>query len=463
MKESQAEPELIATAPCGTREAEPGSEAFPALPEARSSVADGFRAGGMLRRWTPILLKFVSVQMIVQAIGFGAGILILRNLPKREYALYTLCNTILAAVLVLSDGGISSAMTAIGGRVWHDRSRLSQLIRTALQLRRLLATFALPVVIAALVWLLRRNGARPDKIAVLVSIVLAGCGLELVTRIYAVALRLKSEVREIQKQALVSSTVKVAVIATAVLVRFNVEIATLAVVAGFAVQYAMLQRWGRTHLDAHVAPDPEMRREIVSVVRRQSPHTIYYCLQAQIMVWLISIFGNAERVAEVGALSRLAVVFSILSALMSDLLFPAFARTQHPAMVRLRYLQILIVFLTISGSLIAMVALFPSQVLSVLGSRYSGLHREGVLMAVSTVLGTLAGVTWSLNTTRAWIVPAALYIPAALALQVVLIHFLDLSTVRGVLTLSIFTAVPDAAWAIGLAALRIRRLQATAG
>ncbi len=457
MNDSQAGPELIATAPCGTREAEPGSELFPP-PAAEPPVVAAPPAGGMLRRWTPILLKFASVQLVVQAIGFGTGILILRNLPKREYALYTLCNTILAAVLVLSDGGISSAMTAIGGRVWHDRGRLSQLMRTALRLRRLMASVALPVVITALVWLLRRNGAGPDQIAVLVTIVLVGCGLELVTRIYAVALRLKSEVREIQKQGLVSAMVKFAVVATAVSVRFNVEIATLSVVAGFAVQYWMLQKWGHTHLDAHAEPDPEMRREIISVVRRQSPHTVYYCLQAQIMVWLISIFGNADRVAEVGALSRLAVVFSILSALMSDLLFPAFARTQHPAMVRLRYLQILIVFLMASGTLIAVVALFPGQVLSVLGARYSGLHREGVLMAVSSVLVTLAGVTWSLNSARAWIVPPALYIPVAVVLQVVLIHLLNLSTVQGVLTLSILTAIPDAAWAIGLTILRIRRM-----
>jgi len=455
VNDSQAGPELIATAPCGTREAEPGSELFP--PPAAEPPA-----GGMLRRWTPILLKFASVQLVVQAIGFGTGILILRNLPKREYALYTLCNTILAAVLVLSDGGISSAMTAIGGGVWHDRGRLSQLMRTALRLRRLMASVALPVVITALVWLLRRNGAGPDKIAVLVTIVLVGCGLELVTRIYAVALRLKSEVREIQKQGLVSAMVKFAVVATAVSVRFNVEIATLSVVAGFAVQYWMLQKWGHTHLDAHAEPDPEMRREIISVVRRQSPHTVYYCLQAQIMVWLISIFGNADRVAEVGALSRLAVVFSILSALMSELLFPAFARIQSPPMVRKRYLQIIFAFAAMSASILCLVALFPTQVLAVLGKQYSHLQREGILMAASSVLGALAGLTWGLNTSRAWIVPPMKFIPVIIVIQVVLVYFLDLSTVRGVLVLSILTAIPSVAWAMGYALLRIHKLQAFA-
>jgi len=431
-------------------------------PEAAGVDAPGWSAGieasTTLRRWTPILLKFASVQLGVQAIGFAAGILVVRNLSKAEYAYYTLCNSMLATVLVLSDGGISSALSSIGGRVWSDRGRLSQLMRTALRLRRVMAAVTLPIVISVLVWLLWRNGAPPGKIAILLVIVVVGCGLELVTRIYAVALRLRSEVRQIQRQALVSAMVKFALIAAA-LVWLNVDIALLAVVAGFAVQYWMMRKWSRAQLDADAASDPQMRREIVSVVRRQSPHAIYYCLQSQIVIWLISIFGNAERVAEVGALARLAVVFSILSAVTSDLLFPAFARTQDPGMVRRRYLQIVLAFVVMSGMLICLVALFPAQVLSVLGARYSGLAREGVLMAVSSVVGAVAGLVWGLNASRAWIIPPVQFIPVILLIQIGLAVFLDLSTVRGVLLFSTVTALSGVVWSIGFALLRMHRLQ----
>lgn len=432
-------------------------------PEALRVDAPGWSAGieasTTLRRWTPILLKFASVQLGVQAIGFAAGILVVRNLSKAEYAYYTLCNSMLATVLVLSDGGISSAVSSIGGRVWSDRGRLSQLMQTALRLRRVMAAVTLPIVISVLVWLLWRNGAPPGKIAILLVIVLVGCGLELVTRIYAVALRLRSEVRQIQRQALVSTMIRFALIAAALMVWLNVEIALLAVVAGFAVQYWMMRTWSRAQLDTDAAPDPQMRGEIVSVVRRQSPHAIYYCLQSQIVIWLISIFGNAERVAEVGALTRLAVVFSILSAVTSDLLFPAFARTQDPGMVRRRYLQIVLAFVVMSGMLICLVALFPAQVLSVLGARYSGLAREGVLMAVSSVVGAVAGLVWGLNASRAWIIPPVQFIPVILLIQIGLAVFLDLSTVRGVLLFSMFSALATVLWAIVFALARIHNLQ----
>jgi hypothetical protein len=420
----------------------------------------GVEASATLRRWMPVLLKFASVQAAAQAIGFASGILVVRNLPKQEYALYTLCNTMLATVLLFADGGIGSALKAIGGRVWHDRGRLSQLIQTAMQLRRLLAAIILPVVITVLVWLLWRNGAPAGKIAMLVPIVLAGCGLELVTRVYAVALRLKSEVRQLQRQALLSAVVRFVLVASAVTVWFNIEVAILGVVSGFAVQYWMMRNWSRPHLDADAAPDPEMRREIVSVVRKQSPHLAYYCVQAQITVWLISVFGSAERVAEVGALGRLAVVFSILSAVAGDVLFPAFARTQDPARVRRQYLQMVLAFTGLCACLLAVVALFPGPVLAVLGPQYRNLHREGVLMALCAVMGVMEGLTWELNITRAWIAPPEKFIPFDIAVMAVLIYFLDLSTVRGILMLSILSAVPSIAWAMGFAFFSMRKEQA---
>lgn len=416
----------------------------------------------LLKRWMPILVKFASVQVVVQVINFAAGILVIRNLPKPEYALYTLGNTMLATMLVLADSGISNALTAIGGRVWQDTHRLSQLIKTAAQLRRWLAIVAFPVVVPVLIWLLMQNGASVLRTVILVAAVLVGCGLELITRIYAVALRLKSAIRQIQNQALVSAVVKCAIVGIAALLWFNVEIAIFAVVAGYAVQYWMLHRWLAVNLDTHASGDPEMRSEILAVVRKQAPLTIYYCIQSQITVWLISIFGNVNSVADVGALGRLAVVFSILGSVTSELVFPAFARVQDAQMVRRRYFQIICGFAAISSLLVSVVAVFPGQVLAVLGHQYSHLQTEGVLMAISSVLGVIAGLVWGLNSARAWIVPPTRFIPFAIAIQVVLVYFLNLSTVRGVVVLSIFSTIPSIAWAMSFAVLRINRLSASA-
>jgi hypothetical protein len=286
--------------------------------------------------------------------------------------------------------------------------------------------------------------------------VLVGCGLELVTRIYAVALRLKSEIRQIQNQALVASLLKFAIVGIAVLVWFNVEIAIFAVVAGYAVQYWMLHRWSAEHLDAHAPSDPEMRTGILAVVKKQAPHTIYYCLQGQITIWMISIFGNADSVADVGALGRLSVVFTILATLTAEVVFPAFARIQNAQLLRRRYYQIIAGYVAVSALLVGAVALFPRQVIWILGSRYHGLQTEVIFMACSAVLGSLYGVVWGLTITRAWIVSPLKFIPATIAVQAALVFALNLSTVRGVLLFSIFSTIPGIVWLVWFGVSKMR-------
>src|ERR1700730_9275637 len=221
-----------------------------------------------VQKWFPILVKFTSIQVIVQTLGFAAGILIVRGLPKREYAFYTIGNTMLATILLLADSGISSALTAIGGRVWQDNHRLGSLLNTALQLRRQLAVLTMLIVVPVLIWLLRQNGAKALATAVLVLAVLAGSGLELITRIYGIALRLRSEIRQIQKQALLAALVKLALIAIAASVFLNATIAIFAVVLGYAVKFWMLRRWTSQEIDTEAPADPAMRSEIMAVIRK---------------------------------------------------------------------------------------------------------------------------------------------------------------------------------------------------
>jgi O-antigen/teichoic acid export membrane protein len=404
-----------------------------------------------VQKWFPILVKFTSIQVIVQTLGFAAGILIVRGLPKREYAFYTIGNTMLATILLLADSGISSALTAIGGRVWQDSHRLGSLLTTALQLRRQLAMLTVFVVVPVLIWLLRQNGANALVTVGLVLAVLAGSGLELITRIYAVVLRLRSEIRQIQNQALMAALVKLAAVGIALFIFFNAIVAIATVVLGYAVQFWMLRRWVRREIDTSAPGDPAMRSEIIAVLRRQGPHSVYYCLQGQITVWLISVFGNSESVANVGALGRLVAVFALLSTVMIEVVLPAFARIRSANQLRRRYFQILFGYSAISALSLGVVAMFPGQILSVLGRQYSDLRSDGILMAACAVVSTISGLLWAINSSRAWIVSPAVLIPCTIAVQATLASILDLSTVRGVLLLTMYSWVPSIVLSLWLA------------
>ena len=429
----------------------------------REASAPGFtasEASATLRRWTPILLKFASVQMVVQALGFAGGILIVRSLPKQEYALYTLGNMMLAMILVLADSGIGSSMTAIGGRLWQDNNKLGILVKTAMQLRHQMALGIIVIVLPALTWLLVRNGASPLTTATIVLAVLAGCGLELVTRVYAIVLRLKSEFRQIQKQALVGAIVKLAALALALSLYFNAATAMLSVAAAYAVQFWMLRRWAHGALNMDASPDPGIRSEMLPVIRRQSFHALHHCLESQITIWLISIFGSTENVANVGALGRLALLFSIFATIITEIVAPAFARIQSPAQVSRRYWQLVICYGFFCACIVAVIAAFPRQTIWVLGSQYADLQKYGVLIALSMVTAAMGDLLLGLNAARAWIVPPLTYYPFSLAILALLVWRLNLATIRGVLWLGILSDVPIVSTLIFYAVIRMRRMQA---
>ena len=83
-----------------------------------------------------IVGNFAFVQAVVQVIGFLSGILLIRHLDQREYAYFTIANTMQGTLNILADIGISIGLVSIGGRVWQDRYRFGQLVNTALGLRR---------------------------------------------------------------------------------------------------------------------------------------------------------------------------------------------------------------------------------------------------------------------------------------------------------------------------------------
>src|SRR5580765_5711244 len=103
--------------------------------------------------------SFAIVQAIVQVVGFLSGILLIRHLDQREYAYFTIANTMQGTLNTLADIGISVGLVSIGGRVWQDRNRFGQLIKTASNLRRKLGAIAAIAVTPILFLMLVKNGA----------------------------------------------------------------------------------------------------------------------------------------------------------------------------------------------------------------------------------------------------------------------------------------------------------------
>lgn len=398
-----------------------------------------------------IVGNFALVQAGVQVIGFLSGILLVRWLSQREYAYFTIANTMQGTINLLADIGISVGLVSIGGRVWHDRYRFGQLINAALGVRRRLGALAIVVVTPIMYSMLVKNGASSLYTAVLIGAVLAGLVIQLSIGVLSVVPRLRSDIGRIQVIDVTGAVVRLLLLTALLFISLkagvtwlNASVAVAIATAVLLLQYAMLRHYATGVVDLNALENAEDRHEIIRLTRHLAANAVFYCLQGQITIFLISFFAHhVNAVAEVGALGRLAMIFTVLSNLLANVFVPAFARCQSRRKLRWLYAAILGGVAAFSLAVLAFAALFPEQFLFVLGSKYAHLRYELLLMVGGAVIGSLTGTFWALNASKAWVAGAWLYIPLTLATQIALIPYTDFSTVTGVLMFNLLSAVPN--------------------
>jgi len=390
-----------------------------------------------------MLGKFVSIQFAVQALAALSGLLLVRVMSQREYAYFTIAASMLSTMALLADTGLSIGLSAIGGKVWQDPYKFGQLVATTMRLRRYLAAAAVAVVAPILLWMLISKGASFRYAGMIGVLVLAGFNYQLTTGVLLAVPRLLGQVSRIQRLDLFSALGRVLLLVVAYFVFLNAATAVLATVAVLGLQYVALRRMVVGGIDTHAPVDPEYRRTLLGIIKSGAPTTIFYCVQGQATVWVMSVFGNTQNVAEIGALGRLGIIFAVIGSVMTTIILPRFAKYASREVLERRFVQITGGFVTFGLALVAAAAVVPGVFLWILGSRYALLRHELLLMMVLTVVKSTAEAMWSLNASKAWIKHSWLNVPGTLGMQVLLVMLLDLSTLRGVLLFGIFSLVPS--------------------
>lgn len=391
--------------------------------------------------WVKTLSKFLSIQFLVQILGFVSGLLIIRTLSKEDYAYLTIANSMQGTMNILADSGVSVGLSAIGGKVWQDRNRFGQLINTSMALRRWFGLIVVVVITPIMIWMLINNQAPISYIILITGAILIELYFYLEIAVLGTIPRMHSQVSLIQNLDLVAAASRLILLSIAYLSYLNAVVAAFASMIASGLQSFFLKRSVLDKVDNNAQVNNDDRKYVFNVVKNLLPGAIFYSIQGQLTVVFISVFGNTQQIAEIGALGRLAILFTLINSVMSSVVLPSFARCQSVSLLRKRYIQIVFVFLGLGLALLSLATMFPKQILSILGNNYSNLERELVWMIASTVVASIGGVMWSLCSVKGWVEKAWIEIPVRISLQIILLIVLDISTVRGVLIFTLISSL----------------------
>lgn len=395
-----------------------------------------------IREWSRLILFTGSAQLIVQAVGFVGGILVIRMLPMHEYALYTLANTMLGTMTILADGGIASGVMALGGKVWRDKARLGAVIETGMALRRKFAIFSILISIPVLLYLLNKHGASWLMSVLIVLSIIPAFLSSLSGSLLDVPLKLHQDVRPLQRLQIRANLGRLLLLA---LTMFVFPFAAIAIACGGVAQgwsNFQLRKISTSYTDRPRSVDSNIEKNLLSVVKRSMPGAIYFSISSQLSIWLLSIFGSSSAIAHVGALSRVSAVLAVVGMVFNILAVPRFARSSQNANVLLyQYLLYQAALLLVLAILWLISSSFGNEILWVLGDSYDGLEKELVIAVLASIFGVVSSATNRLNASRNYIWKPYVFYPIILLTQIVLISNLSFTTVYEALVLSLATNI----------------------
>lgn len=413
---------------------------------------------GLTGRRLRQLLSVGGAQTVVQVVGFIAGIVLVRHMEPVDYGYMTLALSLLGAANVLTDLGLSAAVMSSGGRLVTRGLPLRSLTTDAADLHRRIAVWVLPLLAPCSAWMLWRLGAPAWQVGALTLLLTATTLFSVRSALALAALRvLGGHISYQQGLDLALNVTRLVLFMLAAWAALSAPSALAVVLLLSIAQWMLLSRRLAAADRAGILPGSSHRLELREHVRRQAPNSLYYLVSSQIALWLISLLGNAEQVAQAGALGRLAAAFAIVGSVSAVLLQPYFARQQGRTELATAFAWTNAFFALALTTLLWLGFTHPTALLWVLGGHYGGLHDELPWMLCATTFAAWGGTLYSLGTVRGWVQPVGLSVAVGIAAVVFAASQVDVSSVRGAFMINTSIGVAGTALSFGYLALQIRR------
>jgi O-antigen/teichoic acid export membrane protein len=394
------------------------------------------------RRWLGILSAYFSTQTVLQLLGFATGVLLIRSMPVREFALYTLAFSVVTFFNFITDLGSTTSLLHFYHRAAREGEPFEPYLAAVLSLRRAAFLLGASAVVIAFPYAAAAQGYGGWQIALVTVGIVAGVWFQIQTSIRLLTLRLHDRYARSYRAEVGGTALRLllagGMVATRQLAAW-IGVAATAVSSGLSAALARPEAPPKAP-DAPAVDLSPYRRRVVRFLLPTLPSALYFAVQGPLLVWLSATFGSTRTIAEVGALGRLGLAVGMFSSLIGIVFLPRLARIVDERHYLVRFLQFGALLLAVAGGLLAFAALFPRALLFVLGAHYSGLNSELLLVIGGAGLSLLDGYLVSVNIARSWTRWQTGFLIVQVATQAGLIALFPLTSTYNVLRFNFLSA-----------------------
>lgn len=349
-----------------------------------------------LLRWSALIGRFLTGQLVVQLVNLIAGFLILRYLSIQEYAIYLLASLLLSVASVGSDMGVSHAVISIGAPIRDDKAAFGGLLRSAMILRRQFFVLAVPVVLVIAYIVLHDIESPFFAVIAATALAIVTAWVRQSVTLGVSVLNAHHDSSSLMRAGLSSALCRL-ILVTIFCRAEPYAVTALGINLAGELLYAwLLSRFCSKYSIARGASNQNFSARLLEFTKPLIPSILYALLQGQISLFLLGIAGATRAVAEVGALGRLGQLFVVLGMVNGFFIQPYFARIQDCRNFANRAIQVIAVLIVAFSVVTASTLIWPDLWLAILGEKYKGLAGELVIAVAGAQLSLAGGVIYTM-------------------------------------------------------------------
>lgn len=394
----------------------------------------------VLKKWFKIVSIFFLGQGAYQSIQLLSGFLLINWLSIESYAQYSIAFAFQGTAHMLVEAGFSGSIIALVGNRINDKKILGNYIKSGKYYRnRLFVIIAIACILLFPILTAKHQWPLTVTILLLVSILMniffSGNG-----SYYSAPLKMQHKLKDIYSIQIKNGSIRLLLIGifyfcstlNAWLAAFTTTFITIT--DGLAFR----KKAEPYIIEPEIAPE-NTRKEMVAYLSPIMPSLVFAAFQGQIMLFIISIFGETQSIAEVGALGRLGQIFLIFQVAGSTLVVPYLAKQNRKGLTKK-----IVLILVIAGLACLFTTIFayilPQPFLWVMGAKYAHLNEEVGLLVLNASIVFVNVLMWNIICSRKWLwnwIPFVSITLGILTPILLVSSSMDLSTTRNVLIFSI--------------------------
>jgi O-antigen/teichoic acid export membrane protein len=370
------------------------------------------------RRAVAIVATFFFGQGALQGLQFLAGLYLVRMLSIEAYAQFGLAYAFQVSMGSLMDLGFTSTIIPLVGEHRDNRQLVGRYVRSAKYLRDRTFWVLAPFAAMAFFAIMHKHHWHWGLQVLLVLSVLVTLHSSGRVSYFSAPLLIFGRMREYYvPQTLAVFGRLVAYVVCGLAGVLNAWVAAGFMALNVATNGALFEKSAKRYMDWPAANNHAINREVLRYIIPATPAIIFSAFQAQISLFLISIFGQTTNIAEVAALGKLGQLFAVMMTFNVVVIEPYIARLSRERLLS-HYLSFLAVTALLCVPVVLVAFEFPAPFLWVLGSNYKSLGGSIGWVVLAACISHLAGLMWIMNRARKWLFWSGTILEIALLLTV---------------------------------------------